>query len=60
LIPINLDEETQAYAKTFCYKIGKFPFVYLGVPLHYERDLEERISNLGVTLHYEKKLRLER
>jgi hypothetical protein len=45
LIPINLDEEeTQAYAKTFCCKIGKFPFVYLGVPLHYEKLRREDIQ----------------
>jgi hypothetical protein len=32
LILINLEEETQTYAKCFCCKIGKFPFTYLGVP----------------------------
>jgi hypothetical protein len=38
LTPINLDEEeTQGYTKIFCCKIGKFPFTYLGVPLHYEK-----------------------
>jgi hypothetical protein len=44
LTPVNLDEEeTQDYAKTFCYKIEKFPFIYLGVPLHYERLRREDI-----------------
>jgi hypothetical protein len=38
LTPINLDEEeTQGYAKIFFCKIGRFPFTYLGVPLHYEK-----------------------
>jgi hypothetical protein len=44
LTPINLDEEeTQDYAKTFCCKIGNFPFIYLGAPLHYERLRRENI-----------------
>jgi hypothetical protein len=33
MIPINLDEgEANQYAKVFCYKVGTFPFRYLGVP----------------------------
>jgi hypothetical protein len=45
LTPINLDEEeTQEYAKTFCCKIGKFSFTYLGVPLHNEKLRREDIQ----------------
>jgi hypothetical protein len=45
LTPINLDEEeTQGYTKIFCCKIGKFPFTYLGVPLHYEKLRREDIQ----------------
>jgi hypothetical protein len=45
LILINLEEEeTQTYAKCFCCKIGKFPFTYLGVPLHHERLRREDIQ----------------
>jgi hypothetical protein len=45
LILINLEEEqTQTYAKYFCCKIGKFPFTYLGVPLHHERLRKEDIQ----------------
>jgi hypothetical protein len=38
------DEEIQEYAKVFCYKIGPFPFRYLGVPLHYEKLRREDIQ----------------
>jgi hypothetical protein len=34
----------QEYAKIFCCKIGKFPFIYLGVPLHHERLRREDIQ----------------
>jgi hypothetical protein len=45
LTSINLsEEETQLYAKTFCYKIGNFPFTYLGVPLHHEKIRREDIQ----------------
>jgi hypothetical protein len=38
MTPINLDEEeAHQYAKTFCCKVGSFPFKYLGVPLHYDK-----------------------
>jgi hypothetical protein len=31
MVPVNLDEEeTLQYAKILCYKIGSFPFKYLG------------------------------
>jgi hypothetical protein len=47
LIPINLEEEeTHDYAKIFYYKIGKFPFIYLGVPLHHERPRREDIQSV--------------
>lgn len=42
---LNLsDEETNQLAKIFCCKIGKFPFRYLGVPLHYEKLRREDIQ----------------
>jgi hypothetical protein len=45
LTSINLsEEEIQLYAKTFCYKIGNFPFTYLGVPLHHEKLRREDIQ----------------
>jgi hypothetical protein len=45
LTSINLDEEEiHDYAKIFCCKIGQFPFVYLGVPLHYEKLRREDIQ----------------
>jgi hypothetical protein len=43
---INLDEEIEDYAKIFCCKIGKFPFVYLGVPLQYEKHRKEDIQSV--------------
>jgi hypothetical protein len=47
MIPINLEEEeTQVYAKIFCCKIGKFPFTYLGAPLHHERLRREDIQHV--------------
>jgi hypothetical protein len=31
MMPINLnEEETQMYSRIFCYKLGAFPFKYLG------------------------------
>jgi hypothetical protein len=31
MVPINLnEEETQMYSRIFCYKLGAFPFKYLG------------------------------
>jgi hypothetical protein len=45
LTPTNLsEEETQEYAKIFCYKVGSFPFKYLRVPLHYEKLVREDIQ----------------
>jgi hypothetical protein len=45
LTPINLsEEEIQDYAKTFCCKIGNFPFTYLGVPLHHDKLRREDIQ----------------
>jgi hypothetical protein len=45
LTPMNLEEEeTQEYAKIFCCKIGKFPFKYLGVPLHYDKLRREDLQ----------------
>jgi hypothetical protein len=44
LTSINLDEdESNLYAQIFCCKLGKFPFTYLGVPLHYEKLRREDI-----------------
>jgi hypothetical protein len=38
LTTINLgEEESHNYAKIFCCKLGKFPFKYLGVPLHCDK-----------------------
>jgi hypothetical protein len=45
LTSINLDEdESNLYAQIFCYKLGQFPFTYLGVPLHYEKLRREDIQ----------------
>jgi hypothetical protein len=45
LTPIILDEEEiQECAKIFCSKVGNFPCVYLGVPLHYEKLRREDIQ----------------
>jgi hypothetical protein len=44
LTTINLDEDESAnYAKIFYYKLGTFPFKYLGVPLHYQKLRREDI-----------------
>jgi hypothetical protein len=38
MIAVNMSEDqTNNFAKNFCCKVGKFPFTYLGVPLHYEK-----------------------
>jgi hypothetical protein len=64
LVPINLEEEeTHAYAKSFCCKIGKFPFTYLGIPLHHERlrrETEKRGHSTYGWQDHEKDYRLER
>jgi hypothetical protein len=39
-----IKNETQAYARNLCYKVGSFPFKYLGVPLHYEKLRREDIQ----------------
>jgi hypothetical protein len=45
LTPINLsEEEVQFYAKTFCCKIGSFPFTYLVVTLHHDKLRREDIQ----------------
>jgi hypothetical protein len=45
LTSISLDEdESNLYAQIFCYKLGQFPFTYLGVPLHYEKLRREDIQ----------------
>jgi hypothetical protein len=45
LTPVNLEEEeTKNYVQIFCCKIGTFPFTYLGVPLHYEKNEKRRYS----------------
>jgi hypothetical protein len=42
---VNLDEEkTKGYAKTFCCKIGNFPFKYLCMPLHHDKLRREDIQ----------------
>jgi hypothetical protein len=47
LTPINLnEEESQNYSRIFCYKLGEFPFKYLGVPLHYDKLRKEDIQPL--------------
>jgi hypothetical protein len=36
LMPINLlEEDSNLFAQVFCCPVGKFPFKYLGVPMHY-------------------------
>jgi hypothetical protein len=37
MTPICLEEEIHQMAQIFCYKLGSFPFKYLGVPLHHEK-----------------------
>lgn len=38
LMTLSLTEdECNSFARFFCCKIGKFPFKYLGVPLHYAK-----------------------
>jgi hypothetical protein len=44
LVPVNLEEETNAYARIFCCKLGAFPFKYLGVPLHHDKLKREDIQ----------------
>jgi hypothetical protein len=45
MVPINLEEdEIQVYARTFCCKLGSFPFKYLAVPLHHEKLRREDIK----------------
>jgi hypothetical protein len=45
LTTINLgEEESNKYDKIFCYKVGKFPFKYLGVLLHYKKLRREDIQ----------------
>jgi hypothetical protein len=45
VVPINLnEEETQMYSRIFCFKLGAFPFKYLGVPLHHEKLRREDIQ----------------
>jgi hypothetical protein len=47
LVPINpAEEETQIYARTFCCKLGSFPFKYLGVHLHHEKLRREDIQHV--------------
>jgi hypothetical protein len=44
MVSINLEEDdVQAYARTFCCKLGSFPFKYLGVSLHHEKLRRENI-----------------
>jgi hypothetical protein len=45
ITPINLnEEETQLYVKILCCKIGSFPFIYFGVPLHHKKFKWEDIQ----------------
>jgi hypothetical protein len=45
LTTINLsEEERHSYAKIFCCKLSKFPFKYLGVPLHLDKLRREDIQ----------------
>jgi hypothetical protein len=44
MVSINLEEdEVQEYARTFCCKLGSFPFKHLGVSLHHEKLRRENI-----------------
>jgi hypothetical protein len=44
-MPINLPEEdSNLFAQVFCCPIGKFPFKYLGVPMHYGNLRREDIQ----------------
>jgi hypothetical protein len=45
LMPINLPEEdSNLFAQVFCCPVGKFPFKYLGVPMHYGNLRREDIQ----------------
>jgi hypothetical protein len=51
LVPVNLEEEeTKMYARIFYFKLGSFPFKYLGVPLHHEKLRREDIQPVVDTI----------